>query len=166
MVIKPYNPNLVEGEMLREKIDSNLIEAVKQRANLKMDTLRFIKAALHNAEIEKGKKELTDEEIILVLKKLSKKHQESIEAFKKGNRLDLVKKEEEELAIVKSYLPEELSQDEIIKMIQKAIEETGAQSQNELGKVMKKVMAEAKGRLDGKLANLLVQKELEKLTKP
>ena len=148
--------------MLIEKIQNDLNESIKQRNDIKRETLRFVRAALQNAAIEKRKKDLTDEEVIQVLKRLSKQRQESIESFKKGNRPDLVKKEEEELAILSKYLPEGLPEKEIIELIRKAIEETEAQGPKDMGKVMKSVMAKAKGKADGKLVSRLVSKELAK----
>ncbi len=148
--------------MLREKIKTDLKKSIKQKDELTRETLRFIQAALQNAAIEKKGKELTDEEVITVLKRLSKQRKESIEAFQKGNRPDLVKKEEAELTIVKKYLPEELPEEEIIKMVLKALEDTGVQDRKEMGKVMKLLMREAKGRIDGKTASFLVAKELAK----
>ncbi len=148
--------------MLEKRIAADLKESIKQKDNLKKETLRLIRAALQNAAIAKKKKELSEEEVLQVLKKLKKQHKESIEAFKKGNRPDLTKKEEEELAVLSKYLPEDLLPEEILKLVVKAIEKSGAQSRKEMGKVMKILLAEAKGQIDGKEASFLVLKELEK----
>jgi len=148
--------------MLIEKIRNDLNESIKQKNDIKKETLRFMRAALQNAAIEKKKKDLTDEEVIQVLKRLSKQRKESIESFKKGNRPDLVKKEEEELAVLSKYLPEELPEKEIIELIVKAIEETEAQGPRDMGKVMKNVMAKTKGKADGKTVSLLVSRQLQK----
>ncbi len=148
--------------MLKEKIENDLKEAMKQKDDLKRETLRFIKAALQNTAIQKMKNDLPEEEIIQVIKKLGKQHQESIELFQKGGRADLVQKEEKELAIIKKYLPEELSEEEIVKLIIQSIEENKARGKKDMGRVIKSVMEKARGKADGKVVSMLVSKELEK----
>lgn len=151
--------------MLEERIDTDLKKSIKQKEDMKKETLRLIRAALQNAAIAKEKKKLGEEEVLQVLKKLKKQHKESIEAYKKGNRPDLTKREEEELAVLSEYLPAELPQEEILKLVRTAIEQSGAQSRKEMGKAMKVLLKEAKGQIDGKEASLLVLKELEKKEK-
>jgi uncharacterized protein YqeY len=113
--------------------------------------------------MEKKKKSLEDSDCIVVIKRLIKQHQESIEQFKQGNRQDLVDKETKELEILKSYLPPELSEDEIKKIIEEAVTLTGAQDLKDMGKVMKEVAAKIAGRADNKLVSDLVK---ERLLKP
>lgn len=106
--------------MLKQKLQEEQITALKSKDSQKLSVLRFILAQIKNKEIEK-KGELTDEEIILVIKKIAKELKESIEAFKKGGREDLVKENEKQLEIVSSYLPKELSDEELKKEVEKII---------------------------------------------
>ncbi len=115
-------------------------------------TLRIVKSSIKNKEIEKGGN-LTDEECVSVLFTLAKQRKESIEQFAKGGRDDLVKRENAELDVLKKYLPEQMSEEELEKIIKEAIKETGAASAKEIGKVMKAVMPKVKGRADGKVIN-------------
>ena len=145
--------------MIREKMEADLKEAMKAKNEIKVSTLRFLKASFVNAQIDK-KGELSDEETIAIIKKQIKQRNESIEGFKKGNRPELADKETKELEILKSYLPEELSSEQLLAFVKEAIEETQAQGPKDMGKVMKVVMAKAKGRADGKVISEMVSKGL------
>jgi uncharacterized protein YqeY len=114
------------------------------------DTLRFALAALHNEEVAR-RRALTDEEIVGVLGRQAKMRRESIEAFAKGGRADLVSKETAELKVIESYLPKQLDRDEIAALARQAIAETGAAAPADQGKVMQKLMPQVKGKADGKL---------------
>jgi uncharacterized protein YqeY len=144
---------------LAERLSSDYIEALKAGHSVKVSVLRMAKAAVKNGEIEKGGP-LTDEEIHSVLGTLVKRNKESIEQFSKASRYDLVRKEEEELEVIQPYLPQQFSTDEVENLVMTAIRETGASGQGDLGKVMKVVMAKARGRADGKLINDLVKRGL------
>lgn len=140
---------------LKEKIFEDLKTAQRNREAEKVSALRMILAAVHNQEIEK-KRAATDEDVVSVLSAQRKKHLDSIAQFRQGERLDLVAREEAELAITKSYLPAELSSEELRAIVKEAITETGAATAADFGKVMKMVMARARGRADGTaLANLV-----------
>jgi hypothetical protein len=145
---------------LAEKITNDLKEALKSGDSRRVSVLRMVKAAIKNKEIEK-RASLQDEDIINVLKSFVKRANESIEQFSKAGRTELVQKEKEELTVVQSYLPEQLSEEEIRVIIKDVINETGATSLKDMGKVMKAVMARGKGQIDGKLANTLVKEMLE-----
>jgi len=149
--------------MLEEKIFNDYKEAMKNRDTLKSSVLSFLRAGLMNAAIEKKKKNLDDNDCITVIKKQIKQRQESIEQFQKGNRQDLADKETKELEILKSYLPPELTVEEIKKIIEEAVALTAAQDMKDMGKVMKEITAKIAGRADGKLVSDLVR---ERLTKP
>lgn len=151
--------------MLIEKIDNDLKQALRGKDTIKVSTLRFLKSAVHNAEIAK-RQELKDEDIIAVIKKQIKQRQESIEEFKKGNRQDLVDKETKELQILKGYLPEELEPEVLLDMVKEAMLKTNATSVRDMGRVMKEVMAKAKGKADGEVVSELVKKELSKGEEP
>jgi len=144
---------------LAERLSRDYKEALKARNTVKVSVLRMAKAAVKNREIEKSGP-LTDEEICAVLGTLVKRNKESIEQFSKASRFDLVKKEEDELEVIMPYLPQQLSTDEVENLVMTAISETGASGPGDFGKVMKVVMAKARGRADGKLVNDLVKRDL------
>ena len=149
--------------MLEEKIFNDYKEAMKNRDTLKSSALSFLRAAMINVAIEKKKKNLDDNDCIAVIKKQVKQRQDSIEQFQKGNRQDLADKETKELEILKSYLPPELTVEEIKKIIEEAIALTGAQDMKDMGKVMKEITAKIAGRADGKLVSDLVKERLSKI---
>ena len=106
------------------KIKSDLKEALKSGDSFKAGTLRYVLAAVHNAEIDKGKgATLTEEELASLLQKQAKQRRESIEAYEKGNRQDLAEKEQKELGIIKTYLPEQLGEEEVKKIVEEAIKD-------------------------------------------
>jgi len=144
---------------LLERIDSDLKAAMKASDRVALTTIRGIKSAVKNREIQKGGA-LTDEEVISVLSTLAKQRKESIEQFKKGGRDDLVASEEAELEILRRYLPEQLSEEELARLIREAIDETGASGPKDIGRVMKTVMPRVKGRADGKEVNRKVSEIL------
>jgi hypothetical protein len=146
--------------MLEEKILNDYKEAMKNRDALKSSVLSFLRAEMINVAMAKKKKALEDNEVISVIRKQIKAHQESIEQFKQGNRQDLADKESKELGILKSYLPEELSADEIKKIIEEVVLATGAQGPKDMGKVMKEVTAKVSGKADGKLVSDMVRLRL------
>jgi len=148
---------------LEKKIDKDLIVSLKARDEIKVSTLRFLKAALKNYAIEKKAKELKDQDIISIIRKQMKQRLDSIEAYEKGNRPKLLDKEKKELEILKSYMPEELPVDELKKIVSQAVKESGAKTTREMGKVMGLVIPEVGGRAGGKIISKLVVEELKKL---
>ena len=124
--------------------------SVKARDVIKRDTLRFALAAIHNDEVAR-RRELTDDEVVQVLGKQAKMRRESIEAFQKGGRAELVAKEKAELAILEGYLPQQMSRDEVVALAAAAIAETGASSPADHGTVMQKLMPRLRGKAEGKL---------------
>ncbi len=146
--------------MLEEKILLDYKEAMKAKDALKSSVLNFLRAEMINVAIAKKKKALDDNDCIAVIRKQLKQRQDSIEQFKQGNRQDLVDKETRELEILKSYLPEELSQEELGKVIEEAIQSTQAGGLKDMGKVMKEVSAKVAGRADGKLISDMVKMRL------
>lgn len=123
--------------------------SVKAHDVTKRDTLRFALAAIHNEEVAR-RRELTDDEVLEVLGKQAKMRRESIEAFAKGGRDELVAKETAELAVLGGYLPQQLAREEIAALAAAAIRETGATSPADQGKVMQKLMPQVRGRAQGK----------------
>lgn len=143
------------------KIKADMLEALKSGDQPSADTLRYLLSAIHNAEIAKGKDAvLTEEELAEVLQKQAKQRQESIEAYKKGGRADLVEKETKELEIIRDYLPQQLSEEEIEKLAEEAIKEVNAKGPQEMSKVMGVVMPKVKGRADGATVSRVVRELL------
>ncbi len=146
--------------MLEEKIFNDYKEAMKNRDTLKSSVLSFLRAQLLNLAVEKKKNKLEDAEVFAVIKKLIKQRQDSVEQFTKGNRPELAEKETKELEMLKAYLPPELSRDEINKIIDAVIAESGAAGMKDMGKVIKEVSARVIGKADGKLVSDLVREKL------
>lgn len=146
---------------LLDNIDKHLAEALKSGDRHKATVLRGLKSDLKYRRIDKGQ-ELTDSDITEVLSSAAKKRRESIEAYDKGGREDLVEKERQELEIIQAYLPEQLSEAELRSIISEAISEAGAESAADIGKVMKAVMPRVKGKADGKQVNRLAAELLAK----
>jgi len=136
-------------------------QALKAGEKERLTVLRGLKSELKYKQIDKVD-ELTDDDAIAVLSSAAKKRRESIEQFQKGGREDLVKKEQAELAIITSYLPEQLSEEKLHQIISDAIAESGADSPQKVGLVMKVVMPKIKGQADGKLVNKLAMEILAK----
>lgn len=146
--------------MLEEKILNDYKEAMKSKDTLKSSVLSFLRADMINVAVAKKKAKLDDSEVIPVIKKQIKQRQDSIEQFTKGGRTDMAEKEKKELEILKTYLPPELSAEEIMKIIEEVIASTGAQGSKDMGKVMKEVNAKIAGQADGKLVSDLVRHKL------
>lgn len=154
--------------MLEELIGKDYIKAMKDRDTTKSATLSFLRAQLKNVFIEKrtgnaDMRFLPDEDVIAVIKKQIKQRQDSIAQYEKCGRQDLARKESSELAILKSYLPEEMSETQLAGIVAAAIKEAGAASMKDMGKVMKMVTEKVQGRADNKLVSELVKKVLSQL---
>jgi len=146
---------------LKEQIEKDFKQALKIKDEVVVSTLRMLQAAITNAEIAKMRKELTEEEIQKLIKSEIKKRKEAIEDYKKGGRGDLASKEEKEIKILEKYLPEQLGEEEIRKIVGKVIAEIGPTSPKDFGKVMGQVMKEAGGRADGAVVSRMVREMLE-----
>lgn len=144
---------------LSEKIRQEMIQAVKSKDAARLSTLRMIRSAVQNREIDK-RAPLNDEEVVEILSSLTKRYKESIEQFKMGNRQDLVDKEKAELQVVLSFLPEQMSEEEIRGQLLGVIQEVGAHGPKDLGIVMKTVMQHLRGRADGRLVQQLARELL------
>jgi len=140
---------------LKEKLEADLWQAMKDRDNIKRSVLRLLLAAIKNAEIAK-RGSLDNPDILGIIAREVKQRNESIEAFKQGDRQDLVAQEEAEMAILKEYLPRQLSREEVIVEARQVIEEVGAQGPRDKGKVMSRIMAQLKGKADGREINEIV----------
>ncbi len=149
---------MTQSNRLRD-IKSDLQEAMKDRDNDKVATLRMLVSSLNNAEIDKGR-ELNDDEVVEVLSKEAKQRRESIEAYRDGGREELAEQEEAELELIQQYLPEPFSDEEVEAFVEDVIEETGAETMQDMGRVMGRVMPELKGRYDGSKAREIVEDKL------
>jgi uncharacterized protein YqeY len=144
---------------LEERLAEEMKQAMKSSDKLRLSTIRMVRSALKNKEIELRKK-LEDEDVVKVIQVMVRKGEESVEQFQAGGRVDLVEKERSEIEILKSFLPQPLSQEEILKIIDQSIQETQASSPKDIGKVMKSVIPKIGGKADGKLINQLVKERL------
>jgi len=147
---------------LQERVDSDLKEAMRAKDATKLGVLRMLKSALKYAAIAKSgaEAELSDAEVVQVIRKQAKQRHDSIESFEEGGRTELAEKEKEELAILNSYLPQAISADELTEVVQQTIAETGATSKGQMGIVMKALQAKVGGRAGGKTLSAEVQKQL------
>ena len=144
---------------MKDRIAKDIVTAMKEKDKVTLETLRMVKGAIQMEEI-KAKKELTDDDIALVIGKQIKTRKESIEEFKKGNREDLISKTTEEIKVLEKYMPEQLSAEEIDAIVTRAISELGASISSDMGKVMGKVTPLLKGKADMGLVSKLVKDKL------
>lgn len=142
-------------EDLKQKLTDDLRQALRGRDKVRCSVIRLVMAAIKNAEIAR-QATLNDTDILGVIAKDVRQHQESIDAFRQGNRQDLVAQEEAELAVLKEYLPQQMTREEIIAAARQVIAEVGARGPGDKGKVMPKLIAQLKGRADGREINAVV----------
>jgi len=147
---------------LQDRLREELKEAMRRRDEVAVSTLRLLLSAIRNEEIALGvpKGQLDDPGVLKVVAREVKRRRESIEEFRRGQRPDLVAKEEAELAILEGYLPQKVSREEIVEAARRVIEEVGAKGPRDIGKVMPKLMAELRGRADGREVNAIVSELL------
>ncbi|MBP1748811.1 MAG: hypothetical protein H6Q52_1350 [Deltaproteobacteria bacterium] len=143
----------------RSTIENGLKEALKKRDAIRVSVFRLLLTAIKNKEVEKIRP-LTDEEFFALIKTSIKQHNDSIESFKKGQRLELAEKEEKELEILREFQPSQLTEDEIAKEIEDAVAAVDAKDRKEMGKVIKFLMDKFPGRIEGKLLSAMVLKRL------
>ncbi len=148
---------------LKEQLSEEIKVAMKMPDKLRLETLRTMRAVLMEREIEKrgSGQPVTPEDEMAVIMSAAKKRKESIEAFEKGGRQELAEQEKKELAIIQEYLPKQLGADDIAKVIEQVVAETGASGAGDFGKVMPLVMKQLKGKADGKLIQDMVKKRLD-----
>lgn len=144
---------------LSEQIMADMKDAMKARDKVKLNTVRMIKSALMNEKIKAGH-ELSSDEELTVLNREKKQREESIEEFTKAARTDLADETKQELAVVESYMPKQLSQDELEQIVTETIAEVDAKGKSDFGKVMKALMPKIKGKADGKAASSAVRNHL------
>lgn len=147
---------------LRERLRDDTTAAMRSGDTLRRDVLRMVQNAIYNADKAKHTT-MSDDEIVGVITREVKTRRESVEAFTKGGRDDLVAKEEAEIAILRDYLPEALSDEELQALVDEGVAETGASSARDLGKVMSWLSPRIRGRADGKVASGLVAQALARV---
>lgn len=148
--------------MLKLKLREELKQSMLARNELKTSVLRMLLSALNYYEIQKGGAgyEATDEDVLAVIQKEAKQRRDSIEEFKKANRLELVDKEAKELEMLQAYLPTQMSEEEIKALVKEAVAQTGAKTIADIGKVMGALMPKVKGKADGGLVSKIVKESL------
>ncbi|MCK5412977.1 MAG: GatB/YqeY domain-containing protein [Candidatus Pacebacteria bacterium] len=146
---------------LKEKINSDLKDSMKSGDAKVRGVLRMLNSDIKNFEIEK-KTEASDDDILGIVKRNVKKRKDSIEQYTKGDRKDLVEKENEELLVLEKYMPEQMSEDEVRRIVQKVIQEFGEVSPSDFGKIIGMSVKETKGMADGSVVSKIVKEELNK----
>lgn len=144
---------------LKEQLANDMKEAMKAKEKERLAVIRMVRGAIKQQEID-NKVELDDDAVIAVISKEVKMRKDSIVDFEKGGRADLVAQNEAEIAFLMPYLPQQLSEDEVRALVKEAVEQTGASSPKDMGKVMGALMPKVKGRADGKMVNTLVKEAL------
>ena len=148
--------------LLKEKLTADMKTAMKAReeGRQRLGVIRLVRGVIRQQEID-GQRELDDDAVLTVISKEVKQRRDSIEEFQKGGRTDLVRQNEEEIAILMDYLPQQMTEDEVRSAVTEAVAATGAAAPKDMGKVMKELMPKVKGRADGKLVNQIVRELLE-----
>lgn len=148
--------------MNKQKLQEELKQSMLARNELKTSVLRMILSAINYYEIQKGGAgyTATEEDVLTVIQNQAKQRRDSIEQFKNAGRQELANKEQEELELLNAYLPAQMNEEEITKLVKEAISQTGTTSLQDIGKVMGALMPKIKGKADGNLVNNIVKKEL------
>ncbi len=144
---------------LSSRLQTDLTTAIRDRDELRRDTLRMAIAAAYN-ESKRARRDLTDDEVISVLTREVKTRRESIEAFSAAGRTDAADKEQAEVEILAAYLPQQLTADEVAALVKETVDEVGASSPRDMGKVMAALVPKTRGRADGKAVSAAVAQEL------
>ncbi|WP_047154948.1 GatB/YqeY domain-containing protein [Aneurinibacillus tyrosinisolvens] len=144
---------------LVERLNDDMKQAMKNKDKLKLSVIRMVKSSVKNEEINQGK-ELSDDEVLTVLTRELKQRRDSLQEFEKAGREDLAASARNEINVLIEYMPEQLSEEEVRKLVSEAIQQVGAASKKDMGKVMGALMPKVKGRADGALVNKIVQELL------
>ncbi len=142
-----------------EKLKADMVEAMKNKEKERLTVIRMVKAAMDQEHIDR-KKEINDDLLVEVVSRQIKMRRESILEFEKGNRDDLIEKTQSEIAILEKYLPEQLSLEEVVKVIDEIFAEVKPESQKDMGKVMKEATAKLKGKTDMKAVSEMIKSRL------
>ncbi|MCF7805360.1 MAG: GatB/YqeY domain-containing protein [Candidatus Marinimicrobia bacterium] len=144
---------------LIDKLNDDLKSAMKSKDKVRLETIRSLKSMLREKEIEKND-DLSEEEQIKVLSSAAKRRREAIESYQEGGRTELADQEQAELEIIETYLPEQLSEDDIRELVDEILEETGASTMQDMGRVMGAIMPKVRGQADGSLVQQIVKEKL------
>lgn len=144
---------------LKERLIEDMKDSMKKGERIKLSAIRMVRAGIKNKEIEIGR-ELKDEDVVGVISSAIKQRKDSYAQFLNANRMDLAEKEKKEIEVLSIYLPEQMGEDEIKKRIREIISETGATTSKDIGRVMKILMPELKGKADGNLVNKIAREML------
>ena len=144
---------------LKDRLTNDLKEAMKNKEQVRKSVVTLIRAGIKQCEVD-TRQELTDEDIISLISKQLKQRKDALADFEKANRADLIKQTNQEIAILENYLPEQLDDVELKEIITKVVEEVGATSMKDMGKVMAKTISLVQGRADGKRINAMVKQIL------
>ena len=144
---------------LKERLMEDMKDSMKKGEQIRLSAIRMVRAGIKNKEIELGR-ELKDEDVVGVITSAIKQRKDSYTQFLNGNRMDLAEKEKKEIEVLSMYLPEQMGEDEIKKRLREIISETGAATSKDIGKVMKILMPELKGKADGNLVNRIAREML------
>ncbi|MFC0270056.1 GatB/YqeY domain-containing protein [Metabacillus herbersteinensis] len=145
---------------LLERLNQDMKQAMKNKEKDKLSVIRMVKASLQNEALKQRNNELSEELELTVLSRELKQRKDSLQEFKNADRIDLVDKTQAEINILNEYMPEQLSEEEVLQIVNEAIAEVNASSKAEMGKVMAAIMPKVKGKADGNLVNKLVQQQL------
>ena len=146
---------------LREKILEDIKVAMKNKQPERLSAVRFLQSAIKNREIELRPNAITEQDVVGVIKKMAKQRKDSIAEFEKAGRQDLADKEKFELSVLEEYLPQQMSAEDVAKIVDEVIKAQGATNQKQMGAVMKEVMAKTAGLADGKVISDLVKRKLQ-----
>ena len=144
---------------LASRLQEDLTAAIRAHDDLRRDTLRMVISAAYN-ESKRARRELTDDEVVQVLTREVKSRNESVEAYTNAGRADAAEREKKEIGVIRGYLPEQLDQAELERLVREAVDESGATSARDMGKVMSALMPKIRGRADGKQVSAMVNAEL------
>lgn len=147
---------------LKSQLDDDLRNAMRSRDTLRRDVIRYIRSEIRNQEI-RDQKDLDDQAVLQVLTRQAQQRRDSIEAFQDAGRNDLVEKEQAELGVIMDYMPEQMSRDEIVELVQQVVTEVGATGMGDMGSVMGRIMPQVRGRAEGREVNAIVQQTLRDL---
>jgi uncharacterized protein len=154
--------SIIDAMSLTEQVQKDMVDAMRKKEELRLSTLRMMKAALQLKQIEK-RAALEEKEELQVFSTMIKQRKDSIEQFEKGNRPELARREAEEIVIIEGYMPKAVGEEEVVAAVRATIAEMGTPTMKDMGAVMKNVMAKFAGaRVDGKLVSETVKKELAK----
>ncbi|MBI3602128.1 MAG: GatB/YqeY domain-containing protein [Candidatus Omnitrophica bacterium] len=149
---------------LEDKIVQDYVAAMKQRDTFLSSVLSFLRAQIKNVKIDKRVEKISDQEVVVVIRKQLKQRQDSIAQFKAGQRMDLAEKEEKEAAVLQGYLPAQASHEVIQAAVEEAMSSTSASSIKDMGKVMKEVLAKLGAQADHQVVSALVKERLGRMT--